>query len=252
MIVASTIRDKVKADVDAEGSDYYTDALDYIPAINKSIDWCVAVINMAYAQKKISEEAFVDLTRVRIYQTSTFSRILLPGATQTDTIWTILSVLPLPVCYPNNNITVTASDVASFFRGDLSFRSCANTCERLTVEEWEQNVNNPFEAGHNIETGETASVYGYLAPQDYTSSAYVVPGSEIEIRPALSKRLCAIRYAKVPTQITAIGNNIEFPQSMADIIYLKTLANIGIKQGDQSTIIGNADRDLKVLLAAFA
>jgi len=251
LIITNTIRDKVKADLDAEGSDYYTDLQDYIPAINKSIDWCVAVVNMAYAQKKISEEAFVDLTRVRIYQTNTFSRILLPGATQTDTIWTILSVLPLPVTYPNNSITPTASDVESFFREDLSFRSCPNTCERLTVEEWEQNANNPFEAGHNVEIGETAKVYGYLAPQDYTSSGYVVPGSEIEIRPALSKQLCAIRYAKVPAQIVTILDNIEFPQSMADIIYLKTLANIGIKQGDQSTIIGNADKDLKILLSAF-
>lgn len=254
MILASSIINKVKADLDAEGSDYYRDDQDYIPAINKAIDWVVAVVNMGLGEKKISEEAFRDLTKVKIYQTNTFSRILLPALTQTDEIWTLIAVLPLPVAYPNSNSIVPSNDVISYLRGELSLQSSQYIAERVTSEELEINRDNPFFRGHALEPGELVKTFCYLAPQDYQSSSYVTSGTilgEITIFPEISKKLVAIRYAKYPTRITSISDNIEFPKSMENIIYLKALNYIGIKQGDQSTIINTSNADLRLLLSAF-
>lgn len=251
MIQAQTIVDKVKADVDAEGSDYYTFDQDYAPAINKAIDWCVSVVSMAFAAKRISEEAFQDLMRTRVFQTNTFSRIMLPGATQPDDIWNMLAVLPLPITYPNSSITPTVNPVQSFFRGDLSFISSTNSAKRLTGEEWEQNKNNPLESGHSLEPGETARSFAYLGPDDYNGTSYVTTSYEIEIRPAIPSQLCAIRYVKNPTKVALITDNIEFPTSMEGIIYSKVLNFISYKQGDQTNIYQDSAADLKLLLSAF-
>ena len=50
MILASDIIADLKAALDAEGSDYYTEAQDYIPAINRAMDYIVTVFNKAFAE----------------------------------------------------------------------------------------------------------------------------------------------------------------------------------------------------------
>ena len=64
--------------LDAEGSDYYRDDLDYIPAINAAIQWLTSVVNLALGGDKLGEEFFRDIAFSGIFQIpeASFSRTL--------------------------------------------------------------------------------------------------------------------------------------------------------------------------------
>lgn len=92
-IAAQDIIDRVRrVGLDAEGSDYYRDDIDIIPAINASIEWLTAVINSAFGQKKLGEEVFQDLVQARVFQASDFSRVFLNSTDLGHEVWTILGV----------------------------------------------------------------------------------------------------------------------------------------------------------------
>lgn len=96
-IAAQTIIDRIRrVGLDAEGSDYYTDTEDLIPAINAAIKWLVSVINIGFASNKLSEETFRELVKVKIFQANDFSRIMIDPTIIGHDVWTILAVYPKP------------------------------------------------------------------------------------------------------------------------------------------------------------
>jgi len=137
----------------------------------------------------------------------------------------------------------TLVDNASFVRSDHS-------AKRLTFEEWNQNRNNPFEAG-NIINQNCADLlsFAYLNFADYTSTNYnlTVP-SEIEIRPDVSSDFVAVVYIKVPDQVTSETDDLEFPPSFLNPLVDMTLVFIAYKQGDNTTLFQLADQKLKEFL----
>jgi len=251
MFTAQLVRDRMKnVGLDAEGSDFYTDTRDYIPAINSALQWVISLIDFAYAQNKISEEVFRELVYTHVFETSRFSRLNVPSSI----FWNILAVIPKPKVINMINGAVNpvpsvhSSIYQSFQRTDIMYiNSEYSSATRLTIEQWENNRNNPLEAGNIRITEQGLLQYAYLAPQDYNNPVPYDGYKEIEIRPEIVEGYVAIRYAKVHPILTAISDNILFPSKIFDILYEKALQYIVRKQADGTTIDGVAERDINKL-----
>ena len=269
MIAVQSIVNKLKSNLDAEGSGYYDFTLDFMPAINSAIDICVTEINSFYGGKKFSETAFAEITYTKVFYTNRFSRINLPAPSMSHKIWCLLSIMPLPnfgkivgnVFIDLTTATVVPvnpaeSDVCEdpnpFFTNYAAIFVKSNyTAKRLTAEEWEKNKINPFEDGHDLETGEIVKSYAWLNLSRYheTEAGNLI---EIELRPDLLNKFVAIRYIKYPQQVTAIVNNIEFPEWMEQIILNFALNFIATKQGDNTTVYQTTKNNLRELLTSIS
>jgi hypothetical protein len=264
-IVAQDIIDKMRqVGLDAEGSDYYRDDIDLIPAINAAMDWLVAVINSALGANKLSEESLRELMFVAVYQTSRYSRVNIEELA--DEIWTILAVMPKPTVYQADSlikdpvtpsyVTPAGGESTSLLRTDLAYRESEYSAKRLTLEEWNKNKGNPFSAGNNIIDASNCPdlvEYAYLDPIGYFTTAEIggSTGREIEVRPFLDKDFIAISYVKYPTKVTANADLIELPISLTNLLYQKSLQFVSYKQGDDTTIHNVTANDIQILLNAM-
>jgi hypothetical protein len=252
--VQSLIDSMRQVGLDAEGGDYYDTDIDLIPALNASVRWLVQVISSGYGAKKFTEEVFGDLTMSRVFQTSQFSRVHFDSATLGHLPWTILAIYPKPTTSPTATpSTLTPSD-KSLYRDDLAHVSSVYDATRLTVEEWAGNALNPFAPGNIKETCTELMDYAYLSYFDYSGTGYTTV-KEIEVRPALDNELVTIFYAKKPTEITTPfasnpAQTVEFPESLANLIFEKALQFVSYKQGDETNLYRVTSNDINVLLSA--
>lgn len=234
-------------ELDAEGSDRYLYDRDFMPAINSSIEWVVDVINSTLGEKKFSEEIFSELTRVRVWQTSLYSRFNFSEALTGDKMWSILAIYLEPTLTPN--ATPPTPSASSVYRPDLRFINSSYSASRKTAEQLSRLRTNSFADGNNFITCDGLRSYAYLNPTDYSSGVF-----EIEILPELVGQFIAMRYVKVPSNVvlssvTPIANQvIEFPASMTNLIVQKCLNFISQKQNNQSTLYQVTDRELKTLI----
>ena len=70
-IAVQDVLDRMRASLDAEGAEHYSDTLDLIPAINNSVVWLVSVINSTLGNKKLGEEIFRELIETDVFKAST-------------------------------------------------------------------------------------------------------------------------------------------------------------------------------------
>lgn len=247
MIPVQTIVDRCNFALDAEGSGRYLFDQDFKPAINSSIEWLVAVFNRVFADKKLSEENLRELIKTRVFLASDFSRLNLDkDAVGGDSLWSILRVIPNPEVFPSfDPTTIEGCDKKSKLMEDLMYVKGSRSAKRLTLEEWEENEDNIFEAGNTI-VDESFREYAYLNIGEYLTSKWS-NGKEIEIRPDVSKKLIALTYLKYPSQVQELGDSLPFPESMIDLIYQKALNFISYKQGDQTNLYAVTTRDIQML-----
>lgn len=252
MFTALEVRKQIAAALDAENSDHYRDDLDYIPAINSSIKWLTNVVNMAMSQNKISEEFFRDITYAGVFQTDSNSRISLQVFP--SEVWSILAIYPLPEVEVNRNVPALIADdpTRSYYRSDRTHLRADNDCKRLSLEEWARTRGNPMEAGYEgtAVCGELKQ-YAYLNPINYFNFNTGIRSELIEIRPRLNMQFATVFYAKKPVAVATINDNIEFPNSVFQLIVMKALNYISFKQGDGTTIYEVSDRDVQQLIQAI-
>lgn len=245
MIPVQTIVDRVTSILDAEGSDRYLFDQDFKPAINLTKDWVVAVFNKAFADKKLSEENLKELVQTKVWTTSTFSRINIDPSVVN--VWSVLGIIPKPTVYPASSTpTIGANPDTSTLETGVSYISSDFSARRLTIEEWNENKNNVFEAGNNVLTT-SFTEYAYLNQGDYSSTNYTTAG-EIEIRPAIPTEFLAVTYLRYPTDVNVIGDNVEFPQTLTDLIVNKVLNYISFKQGDQTNLFSVSGAEVATLV----
>jgi len=246
MISVQTVIQRIESVLDAEGSDRYTFEEDYKPAINSSVEWLQAVFNKAFADKKLTEENLKELIRVKVFQTNQFSRINISQLP--DSVWSLMRINPEPELYPSNPAIQTPTNVAqSILRNDLTYIRSKYSAKRLSLEQWEENYDNIFEAG-NISLGDTFKSYAYLNFADYGSTSYNANGPEIEIRPYVVVGFIGVTYLKYPTPIQNDTDNIEFPESLINLVYQKAANFISYKQGDQTNLYSITDKDVRDLV----
>ncbi len=159
----------------------------------------------------------------------------------------------------NDHAGNALSDWDSVYRGELTHIDSDYDCKRLTIEEWVSTKRNPFSAGNEAETNHVE--YAYIAHIDHSpfkslSLPSLTTGvydtiREIEIRPVLAKELATIFYVKRPNLITGAGDNIEFPESVTNLIYEKALQFVSFKQGDNTNIYSVTGQDIQILTSAI-
>jgi hypothetical protein len=248
MISVQSIVTRIESILDAEGSDRYTFEQDYRPAINSSVEWLQAVFNRAFADKKLSEESLRDLIRSVIYQTNAYSRVRLDDPNLGYSIWSILKVNPKPVVYPANaTVNTLPNDYSSAFRADVSYIKSEYSAKRLTTEQWEESNTNIFEAGNTTFLNKFQK-FAYLNPQNYTSSSYQTGGAEIEVRPEIPNEFVGVTVLKYPTPVNLITDNVEFPETLLNLVVQKALNFISMKQGDQTNLYAVSTRDVTTLV----
>lgn len=246
-ILASNIISLVRSALDAEGSEYYTDQEDLIPAINLGQSFLVSLINSQLGGKKFAEEYYRDLIKSRVFQTSQYSRVDVTPSN--EKVWTILSI----TAEPTLNIPFVASNVVgglSVPRPDLFYVSDGKPCQRLTVEEWNLNANNPFQSGYVKEPSTLNKNYAYLTHVDYNNVTGIQFSSpnEIEVRPLIAQAPVVITFVKIPTTISSSTDSLDFPEPFTDLVVKATLREIAYKQGDRTTISTLSNQDMITLL----
>ncbi len=234
-ILVSRIVASMRAKIDAEGSERYLFAQDYKPAINSAKDTIVTALNQAFATNKLSPESLRELTKVKVWQASSYSRISYQADEVGVQLWTVFGVYPLPVVNKKNMSTPAPEKSTSTYLKDVSYLSSNQSAKRLTLEEWNENVKNAFVAGNNLIKGELAE-YAYLDFADYSSDSYI--GSkgqaEIEVRPSIANALCAIAFLKYPADIALESDSLEFPDSLTELVSDTALQMISVKENGGS------------------
>lgn len=255
MFTAQELRNQLAFALDAEGSDHYRDDLDYIPAINAAMKWLVSIVNIAYGQGKISEEFFRELSYSGVFLTNNNSRVsfnVFPSE-----VWTLLAVYPEPTLEVNTSMPVplTPDTTRSYYLDNLIHIRSDNSCKRLSIEEWSVNRDNPFEAGYEPQylTNPRPSCpdfirYAYLAPINYNGNATGAFAQDLEIRPRLINKKVTVFWVKKPDVITNLNQNIEFPNSVFQLLFNKALFYISFKQGDNTTVNSISNGDIQQLL----
>lgn len=252
MIPAQQVVDLMTFELDSEGSDRYLFDTDFKPAINSAIKWLVFVFNRAFESNKFSGENLRDLIKTRIWVANSFSRVQFDEIAVGDELWSYLGVHPEPTVFPTNSVPpVQPNAYTSAFIPGVSYISSDYSAKKLSVEKWNENKKNVFEAGNTVITTGDFKSYAYLTDVNYSSSAYL-QDKEIEIRPSVGGQFVGITYLKVPTDITLITDDIEFPLSLITLLVQKSLNFISIKQGDQTTLFSVTDKDVNSLINLIA
>jgi hypothetical protein len=252
MILAQDLRNQLAFALDAEGSDHYRDDLDYIPAINAASKWATNLVSFAYGQNKISEEFFRDISYSGVFKTNNNSRVSL--ASFPSEVWTILAIYIDPTLETISNTPTPTPDIhRSYYLSEYVHVYSNLDCKRLSIEEWAKNRENPFEAGYGgDQICESLRRYAYLSPINYRpSSSELQYSQELEIRPRLVNKNVTVFWAKRPTPITSLSQNVDFPSSMFQILFDKALNYIAYKQGDQTNLYSVSSADIQQLITSM-
>lgn len=250
-ILVQTVHDRILSKLDAEGSDRYTFPQDTKFAINSAMEILITWCNSAFGEKKLSPESLRELVKVKVWQASQYSRVAFNSSDVGHDFWTIFGVFPK--IEANRNVTGSTLDnkSESKFRPDISFLKSIKSAKRLTFEEWNQNTQNAFMPGNTILTGSLAE-YSYLDFADYTSTSYNAGGKdkvEISVRPDIPGELVALAYLKYPNQVANIGDSIEFPTSLTELIVEIACNQISWKQGDATNLYSVSSQNINRLIS---
>jgi hypothetical protein len=246
MIQALELRNQLAFALDAEGSDHYRDDQDYIPAINGAIKSLTAIINSALGQNKLGEEFFREISYSGVFRTDLNSRISL--SVFPNEVWSILAIYPKP--NTSGTVIPTPLTTRSYYMDGLLHVSADKDCKRLTIEEWSKNKLNPLEAGYDgNQICDDLKRYAYLNPINYGGVNSGFNSQELEIRPKLENLYATVFWAKMPTVITDINDNIEFPSSCFPLLFNKALNYIAYKQGDSTNLYSVSNADIQQLLS---
>jgi hypothetical protein len=63
--------------------------------------------------------------------------------------------------------------------------------------------------------------------------------------------MAAVVWAKKPTEISTINDDIEFPDSVKQLLFNKALNYIAYKQGDGTTAYTVSNNDIQLLLGVL-
>lgn len=252
MFTAQELRNQIRFALDAENSDHYRDDLDIIPAINAAVKWLTSVVNAAYGQNKLGEEFFRELSSSGVFLTSNTSRVSL--SVFPNEVWSILGIYANPTTrdIPGVPVPVTSDKNRSYYLPNKLHLSSTDPCKRLNIEEWATNYDNPFEAGYQgNQICDSLKLYAYLNPINYQGYSPSYLTQELEIRPSSQNKEITIFWAKKPSQIVNLSDEINFPYSVFQLLFDKSLNYIAYKQGDQTNIYGVTSQDIQQLLTVL-
>ena len=237
MILVQDIVNQCNALLDAEGSGRYAWANDFLPAITSANQYTISIFNAAFAKNKLSEESLKELTFIKVWQTSKFSRFAFDSTVVGHSMWTILAIHPKIDAIISGNIVPDGTyplntSAESVYMPNVSFKDSNFSAKRLTAEEWSQRNTNPFVAGSKLITCPDLIEYGYTLYTNYTGGYGLLHSPfEIEISPDVSGQLVAMRYLALPNTPTVITDSLQYPASLTNLLVDLVMKFIGVKDG---------------------
>lgn len=254
--LASLVESSIRQNgLDAQpNTDYYT-AQNILDAINNSVKWTMMAIQKLRSENKISDEVFASLQSVRVYRTNKHSRILFE-----QSVFTVDAVSPLPATESNGTpAPVPLSDDQSYVRTDLIFVKSNYSAYRKTIQEANQNRQNPFSDGYlpegvsqaDLSEGSSLNIkFSYLAPEIYNyAGQYNV--AYMEILPEIPLKLCAVFVVENHPTLASINDAILFQDNMFNIVYQKALQFLTYSQGEDNTLWQITGNDIAMIMQSI-
>lgn len=253
-IPVQTVVTQMNSALDAEMSDRYLFDLDHRPAIHYALTSIQTALNSVFANTKAPAESLRELINTRIWQTNDYSRFTFNSADLSgEKLWTILSVHPEAKTIEPATIDPLILGAESKVRLNLTYLDSDYSCDRLSFEQWSQNKKNIFLPGNTEILQAGLKRYAYLDFSSYVSDNYNPAGIyEIPIRPDVARKLIGVRYLRVPVMPVLITDNIEYPESLVNLITSAALSFIGWKQNNGTSLIQVSTMDVKTALGMIA
>lgn len=242
-IQVSEIQRRVLSALDAEGSDRYTFDQDIKPNLNSAIEILVTWFNQAFADNKLTPENLREITYVKVWKASYYSRVAFNSTAVGHEMWTLTGVYPKPKVNKKIFTSPKETEVTSSFLPDVIYISSDNSAKRMGNEQWNEMKKNSLMAGNVLLKGELAE-YAYLDFANYGAGE-----PEITISPEIPNELVAMAYLKYPTPVTSESGTVEFPKSLTELITEITLNKISMKQGDSTNLWGTSASNINRLVS---
>lgn len=240
MILASDVFTDVKSFLDDDSSGRYDATLDLVPAINKAILYLITLFNTAFDAKKITPESLRELVYTKILPVTGTTTKKVDVTNITDNLWSILGVDPDPVV---TTITPTPPAVAY----DILNETRNRFAKRMTLEEWNDALADPFSAGTGVSVVSDLIKPGYIGPGLYCGNnkyyLMVRPGSIFT-----TDKVC-IWYLKNPAVVISGSSEIEFPQSLYQLLVDKTINALAIQHSPESAYGKVTDKEVSQLVS---
>ena len=251
MILASDIFTSIRSTLDDDNSGRYSETDDLAPVVNSAIRYLVQVFNLAFEQKKFAPESLRELVRVKILPVTGTGNIKKVNITLGElNFWSIFGIEPDPGLV--DNFTTFAPDATIEFT-DYAYADADlietrhKFADRLTLEEWNEKSEDPFSAGSLISVPSTFARAAYLGPGRYFNAT----DDFILIRPAslFINNYVAIWHLVNPTVVVDGTSQIEFPQSLFNLVVDKSINYLSRQQGPESKIGPITDKDVTQILS---
>lgn len=213
--------------LDDQGSQRYLPAQDLIPAINSGLGRLQPAFGYALANKKGSEEAMRDFTRIAVFQTSDNGSITLADPALGHTMANVLAVYPMPATMQAQTILPQAT---STYRSDLTFAGPTTPCQRVTLEMAPMIKNNISMRGNEALMD---------IPSRRTWAYYLYQGAvNLLPQPKAISVLSAIAYIEKFEPMTDTNSTVNLPSYMADILASWALSYLAWKQDPTGQGVG--------------
>ena len=269
MISFEYIDRQILARLDAEGTDAYELNLDRIAAVNGAQDLLQSVMTSLFEAKKFSAEALRDLHYNAVYQTNHYGQVTLDLNLNAQTyqaperfkLWTVVAVHPEFVpqfrdAAPDNDPVRERSKM----RPDIRFIAPIKSADRGTFEDWSKRENDVFAPGNSLLTGSLVQYVYFFGSRPMLSSSTNLSQLPLTIRPHVSgtRRLVAIDMLKAPRKVPEMQQGdstyttfeLEWPESMTELVISLALRFIAFKQGDQTNLAQLTGQEMSMLLSA--
>ena len=237
-VQASVLFGRVRSMLDDDNSDRYSESDDLIPALNSAISYVTTVFTAAFEQKQVQPEVLWELTEIWIINpsvTGNTAKVVLTynSLVFKDAVWRIIGVDPNP--------SHDAGSPEIFTESTLRF------AKRLTIEEWNYALEDPFMPGTLQSIPSDFARVCYIGPGNYSSNdipqLLLRPGSVFSATAARVGVWVLLKH----TTIAASSGEILFPVSVHSLIEQKMLNYIAY-QHDNPKYYQVTDKEVKELI----
>lgn len=199
-----------------------------------SVNYITGLFERAYESRRITAEAFTDLLRVKTYALiSQGDSVSIDVSGEVNSMWAIVGLDPLVANTGNPNYTYT----------DTQYK----WAKKLSIDEWGENIGNPFKAGSSVLKAIGLTDFGYIMA--WGSQHDDDPAKRILLlRPAsmftdAGDRI-ALWYLNYPTTVTDLSDTLEFPLKLTNLLVQQTLKYLSTQQGARQSLYQITDKEM--------
>lgn len=205
---------------------------DRITGINQAISRAQSAIGWALANRKGSEEALREMTKIGIWQTDPFGSVVLDATNLGYTIANVLAVYPNPVLQVPIALTPTA---LSLYRPDGSWAGATKPSRRVTLEQVPVIVGNSMMPGNEI----------LAANANRRTWSYYINNGQVYLLPRsqAGNIFVGIAHLEKFTPMTTITSVVNMPQYMTQTLAMWAFSYITWKTGDRGSMGALASQD---------